>query len=57
MPTRSSSPSTGTVRPPVRLISLPLGERRDVKQDSPFHEAVSSARRSLAKELLADRKR
>ena len=41
----------------MRLISLPLGERHDVKQDSPLHEAAGSARRSLAKELMADRKR
>lgn len=56
MPDRSS-PLPRILVPPVRVGPLPLGERRDAKQESSFHGAGSTAQRSLAKELLADRKR
>lgn len=56
MPTHSSLPPL-KFAPPALLVPRPLGERRDAKQDSAFQEAACAGRRSLAKELIADRKR
>ena len=56
MPDRSSQRYT-TPQPVPRLLSLPFGERRDAKQESPFHGGFGSVRRSLNEELKADRKR
>ncbi len=33
---------------------LPIGERRDAKQESAFYSGAASVRRSLAQELIAD---
>lgn len=56
MPDRS--PQTySKPQPTHRLNPLPFGERRDAKQESPFHGGFGSVRRSLVQELQADRKR
>ena len=56
MPDRS--PQTySKPQPTHRLNPLPFGERRDAKQESPFHGGFGSVRRSLIQELQADRKR
>lgn len=56
MPTQSSHPPATPKQQPRRTPS-PLGERRDAKQESAFYSGVASVRRSLAQELIADRKR
>lgn len=56
MPTRATLPPS-TLLPPPCVAPRPLGERHDAKQISSFQEAACSGRRSLAKELMADRKR
>ncbi len=56
MPTHSSHPPSAPKQQP-RRAPLPLGERRDAKQESAFYGGATSLRRSLAQELIADRKR
>ncbi len=56
MPTQSSHPPSAPKQQP-RRTPLPIGERRDAKQESAFYSGVASVRRSLAQELIADRKR
>lgn len=56
MPTQSSHPPTAP-KQQARRTPSPLGERRDAKQESAFYSGAASVRRSLAQELIADRKR
>jgi len=56
MPTQSSHPPSAPSQP-QRHPPLPLGERRDAKQESAFYSGAASVRRSRAQELIADRKR
>jgi len=56
MPTQSSHPPSAPKQQP-RRAPLPIGERRDAKQESAFYSGAASVRRSLAQELIADRKR
>ncbi|MCW5666529.1 MAG: hypothetical protein KIT35_22075 [Piscinibacter sp.] len=56
MPLHSSLPPLKST-PPALLVPRPLGERRDAKQESALQETACTGRRSLAKELIADRKR
>lgn len=56
MPLQSSLPALKST-PPALLVPRPLGERRDAKQESALQETACAGRRSLAKELMADRKR
>ncbi|MFT3666737.1 hypothetical protein [Piscinibacter sp.] len=56
MPTTSSHPPVVPKQSPQRT-PLPIGERHDAKQESAFYSGVASVRRSLAQELIADRKR
>lgn len=56
MPIHSSHPPSPPKQQPRRNPLL-IGERRDAKQESAFYSGVASVRRSLAQELIADRKR
>ncbi len=56
MPTQSSHPPSAPKQQP-RRTPLPIGERRDAKQESAFYSGAASVRRSIAQELIADRKR